>query len=183
MLRKAEPTLWRKFATNEEKILSKKILGFKFSQCGNVFYSDAKRNKQRNRCLFSGDFTKENIAKVSSNDITSITSRIEIAWKDPVACDLFLTNNLEILFKRIIGFDTNSKLPREKWGLFGIPGEFGRRIESQVKGTLENEENIALYRTASSSTINSRYTSQWLFRCFEALKLIAQSRAFNARQK
>ncbi len=41
---------------------------------------------------FSGDNNKENLDKVSLNDIPSNASRIEIAGKDRVACDLFFTN-------------------------------------------------------------------------------------------
>ncbi len=38
---------------------------------------------------FAGDIKKENLDKVSVNDILSNASRIERARKDPMECDLF----------------------------------------------------------------------------------------------
>ncbi len=43
---------------------------------------------------------------------------------------------LEILIGPMIGFDLNTKLPRKKGGLFGVPWAFIGGIESQGKGTL-----------------------------------------------
>ncbi len=57
---------------------------------------------------------------MSLKDIPSNASRIEIAGKDPVACDLFFTDILEILIEHMIGFDMKSKLPKENGGLFGV---------------------------------------------------------------
>ncbi len=85
---------------------------------------------------FSGDLNKENLEKVSLNDIPSNACRIKIAGKDPVACDLFFTNILEIVIEQMIGFDMKSKLPKQKGGLFGVPQAFVGGIESQGKGTL-----------------------------------------------
>ncbi len=74
--------------------------------------------------------------KVSLNDIPSNVSRIEIAGKDPVACDLFFTNIVEILVEHMIGVHMKAKLPKEKRSLFGVPQEYVGGIESQGKGTL-----------------------------------------------
>ncbi len=70
---------------------------------------------------FSGDLNKENLEEVSLNDIPSNSCRIKIAGKDPVACDLFFTNTLEILIEHMIGFDMKSKLPKQKRRPFWSP--------------------------------------------------------------
>ncbi len=59
-------------------------------------------NETRNATVayFSGDINKQNLDQVSLNDIPSNYSRIEIAGKDAVACDRFLTNILEILIEQ-----------------------------------------------------------------------------------
>ncbi len=83
-----------------------------------------------------GDINKQNLDQVSLNGIPSNAYRIEIAGKDPVACDRVFTNILEILIEHRIGFDMKSKLPKENGGLFRVPLAFVGGIESQGKGTL-----------------------------------------------
>ena len=53
-----------------------------------------------------------------------------------MACDLFLSEMLEIFLGPILGFDMETKMPRKGGGLFGIPRAFVGGIECQGKGTL-----------------------------------------------
>ncbi len=69
-----------------------------------IFITVTQNGSRERHCgLFSGDLNKENLEKVSLNDIPSNSCRIKIAGKDPVACDLFFTNILEILIEHMLG--------------------------------------------------------------------------------
>ncbi len=82
---------------------------------------------------FSGDISKNHLDKISINEIPSNAARIEIAGKDPMACDLFFSDIVTMIIDKMIGFDMETKLPKENGGLFGVPQAFVGGIESKVK--------------------------------------------------
>ncbi len=114
-MRKVEATLKRTFATNgERKTFQRRPWNIAAKVYSAALFSTVTPNETGNATVgyFSGDTNKENLDKVCLNDIPSNSARIQIAGKDPVACDLFFSNILEILIEHMIGFDMKSKLPK-----------------------------------------------------------------------
>ncbi len=70
---------------------------------------------------FSGAISIKYLERVQLNDVSSNAQRIEIAGKDPVACDLFFTSIINLLIGDMIGFDWKTKMPKINGGLFGLP--------------------------------------------------------------
>ncbi len=62
---------------------------------------------------FSGDVSETNLDKISKNEIPPNAARLEIAGKDPMACDLFSSNFLTMIIDKMIGFDMETKLSKE----------------------------------------------------------------------
>ncbi len=138
-LQRVQAVLGKTFATNEErKIYQRKAwsMAAKYHSCAMFVTVTPNETGNATIAFFAGEINKENLANVTENDVPSNASRIEVAGRDPGACDLFFTSMLEILIGPMIGFDLKTKLPRKQGGLFGVPLAFIGGIESQGKGTL-----------------------------------------------
>ena len=139
ILQRVQATLGKSFATNEERRTYQRKawnLAAKYNGCALFLTVTPNENGNATIAAYAGELSERNLANIKHNDVPSNAMRMEIAGKDPVACDIFFTNILEILTGPILGFDLKTKLPRKNGGLFGVVKAFVGGIETQGKGTL-----------------------------------------------
>ncbi len=189
LLRRVQSVLGKTFATNEEKkIYQRKAwsIASKYHSCAMCITVTPNENGNGTVAFFAGEVNKVNLISVNEKDIPSNATRIQIAGKDPVACDLFFTNMLEILIGPMIGFDLTTKLPRKQGALFGVPWAFIDGIESQGKGTLH--VHLIVFRAGFPKTSDEilhlmKTSREFQERIYSFFDSVAQSSAIESELK